>query len=221
MPEGWDSRHWLAAQMIGNGATLQKVGEHFGLQRSTISGWVHRWRKVHGSEFLRRGRDQRAVSRSPSKGLRAVGDETQQRWEDLRQAAALDSAVTAAAARELARKVIASYADDPVRLKSLTPSDVTQLVNSANKLDARADKLAGIRDVDKVSTARGLPAGPGTAGDPGGVPEGLLAGLEAGPGDEEEEVLDMVESIRDAFLRQVSLADPPEGSIEVDGREVS
>lgn len=162
---------------------MADAGRKVDRKRSTISGWVMKWRRQYGTEFLRGGNRQRSTlteedqrrGRLSGAGVQRAG------WEEVRALAATELASVAFTGAEVVRKGLEALLKDKDRLALLEPADMRHLTIVVEMLAKRADALLDIPDHKRGALERSrVPVG-NQASQP---PPGLLNRLEGSEVDE-------------------------------------
>lgn len=195
-PDGMRPEEWAAFVALSEGKSLAAAGRLVGRERSTVSGWVTKWRARWGDDLLRNRSAQARPPEQSALGVVRAGEATQKRWAEVRDAASGRFGLLADEALEAAMTVIRDTLADPDRRKALTMSDALMLARISDMAAKRADTLA-----DVVDPTRSFLAGQGAGGGDG--PQGLLAGLETAPGAADGETLEMLEMVVDGFLHLI------------------
>lgn len=191
------SEEWAAFVALSEGKSLAKAGELVDRQRSTVSGWVTKWRAKWGDDLLRnRGNGHVRPPEQSALGVIRAGEATRKRWAEVRDVAAGRFGLLSEEALDAALAVIRDHLLDEDRRKALTIGDALILARISDMAAKRADTLA-----DVVDPTRTFLAGQGAAGGESGP--GLLAGLETAPGAADGETLEMLEMVVDGFLHLI------------------
>ncbi len=166
--EGFSSVQWLGYQLFAEEKTTAVVADSCQRALSTVTNWKRQWRERYGTHLFRhRKPGENVTGRGGPKG----GLAEKQRWAELREAAAPAFGQTAIDANAIAQAIIAEWVQ-PDRIKELGPRDAYFLIRTAEKAAALADRLDNIADPNRGRT------GQGPTGERGGVPKGILGGLD-------------------------------------------